>query len=307
MKICKLLHKNDSKQQLSLSQYFKKVVSSSKVQESGDDFESTNNGDFAIVCSTHSSETEPKEEAFESTNGKVLECAKTLNNSEVSANLKAPQCHKSVLDFSRDARNQRAIEAAGSDLNQSLITDYNFVVDEVELLTRENKILHGLGTTISQHLKQVSSSFPTCFPSVLQHLLTNASKNADKAPNGRRHLEVVKKFALSLFIYTGPLAYNFLQQNISLALSSLRTVQTQVFSEFNVISEGEFRFDKLLEHINRHQLSGIVTIGEDATRIISRVEYDNQTDRCVGFVLPIDENGLLIINSFVATSYCMSK
>ena len=120
---------------------------------------------------SYSSETEPKEEAFESTNGKVLECAKTLNNSEVSANLKAPQCHKSVLDFSRDARNQRAIEAAGSDLNQSLITDYNFVVDEVEVLTRENKILHGLGTTISQHLKQVSSSFPTCFPSVLQHLL----------------------------------------------------------------------------------------------------------------------------------------
>ena len=77
-------------------------------------------------------------------------------------------------------------------------------------------------------------------------------------------------------------------------------MQTQ---EFNVISEGEFRFDKLLEHINRHQLSGIVTIGEDATRIISRVEYDNQTDRCVGFVLPIDENSLPIINSFVATSY----
>ena len=142
----------------------------------------------------------------------LLECAKTLNSSEVLANLKAPECHKSFLDFSHDARNQRAIEAAGSDLNQSLITDYNFVVDEVELLTRENKILHSLGTTISQ---QVSSSFPTGFPSVLQHLLTNASKNADKAPNGRHHLEVVKKFALSLFIYTGPLAY------ISLALPFL--------------------------------------------------------------------------------------
>ena len=80
-------------------------------------------------------------------------------------------------------------------------------------------------------------------------------------------------------------------------------MQTQVFSEFNVISEGEFRFDKLLEHIKRHQLSGIVTIGEDATQIISRLKYDNQTDRCVDFVLPIDENGLPIINSFVATSY----
>ena len=89
--------------------------------------------------------------------------------------------------------NQRAIKAAGSDSNQSLITDYNFVVDEVELLTRENEILHGLVTIVNQHLKQVSSSFPTCFSSMLQHLLTNASKNADKAPMADVILKLLKK------------------------------------------------------------------------------------------------------------------
>ena len=59
----------------------------------------------------------------------------------------------------------------------------------------------------------------------------------------------------------------------------------------------------MLEHINRYKLSGLVSIGEDATRVISRVEYDSQTDRCVGFVLPIDEQGLPIVDSFLVTSY----
>jgi len=36
------------------------------------------------------------------------------------------------------------------------------------------------------------------------------------------------------------------------------------------------------------KLSG-VTISEDATRVISRVEYDQETIRMVGFVLPFDD------------------
>lgn len=228
------------------------------------------------------------------------------NDSEDSASGKVLADHKSVLDWSRDARRQRAIEAAGSDQNQSLIEDYGFVIDEIEQLTHENKILRDLVKTIDKQLKQVSkptSSSLSSFPIMLQHLIKNAEKNVGKAPKGRRHLEVIKNFAISLFIYTGPMAYNFLQQNITIALPSLRTIQSQVYSEYRVISEGEFRFDELSEHLKRYKLSGIVTIGEDATRVISRVEYDSQTDRCVGFVLPIDENGLPIIDSFLATSY----
>jgi len=35
----------------------------------------------------------------------------------------------------------------------------------------------------------------------------------------------------------------------------------------------------------------------------SRVDYDPETDCCVGFVLPVDENGLPINDSFQATSF----
>ena len=34
---------------------------------------------------------------------------------------------------------------------------------------------------------------------------------------------------------------------------------------------------------------------------MGRVEYDSETNRCVGFVLPLDENGLLKGDSFLAT------
>ena len=58
----------------------------------------------------------------------------------------------------------------------------------------------------------------------------------------------------------------------------------------------------LAAHIAKYKTTNIVTIGEDATRIIYRVEYDSKTNRCVGFVLPL-KNGLPEIDSFLATSF----
>ena len=47
----------------------------------------------------------------------------------------------------------------------------------------------------------------------------------------------------------------------------------------------------------------VVAIAEDATRVIARVDYDSETDRVVEFVLPCDNNGLPLCNSFIATSF----
>lgn len=46
----------------------------------------------------------------------------------------------------------------------------------------------------------------------------------------------------------------------------------------------------------------VVSVGEDATRVISRIEYDSESDKLVGFVLPCDEDGLPICDSFMATA-----
>ena len=53
----------------------------------------------------------------------------------------------------------------------------------------------------------------------------------------------------------------------------------------------------------------MITVGEDATRVITKVDYDNETNRLVGFVLPCDDNGLPHSDSFLLAfkvSTCLS-
>ena len=138
------------------------------------------------------------------------------------------------------------IEAAGSDPNQSHIEDYFQTANEIDVLIHENDKLSNL---LRQYEFNSTANYTqiefNSFPNMLQHIICNAMKNAEKLPKGQRHLEIVKKFATSLFIYTGPFAYHFLQQNVSLALPSLRSIQNYISSQYSVISEGAFRFDEL--------------------------------------------------------------
>ena len=46
----------------------------------------------------------------------------------------------------------------------------------------------------------------------------------------------------------------------------------------------------------------MASISEDATRVISRVEYHQAKDKLVGFVLPLDKDSLLLSGSFQASS-----
>lgn len=132
--------------------------------------------------------------------------------------------------------------------------------------------------------------------SIFEKLIQNAEHNYQKASKHRRYSEVI------LFIYSGPLAYNYIQQNMPTALPNLRTLQTRVNKDYSIIKDGEFRFNQLLHYLQKHSYPKIIAVGEDATRVISRIDYDSCTDQLVGFVLPVDGNGLPIQNSFTASS-----
>ena len=101
------------------------------------------------------------------------------------------------------------------------------------------------------------------------------------------------------------MAYEFIHKNLPQAMPSVRTIQSTIHSQYTHIEEGDFRFDQLSLHLEKHHLPRIVTISEDGTRIIKRVEYDPRTNRCVGFVLPSQTNGNGEIenNQFEATSF----
>ena len=100
------------------------------------------------------------------------------------------------------------------------------------------------------------------------------------------------------------MAYDLVHRNMPIALPSLRTVQREVQNEYKTISEGYFQFDGLEKYLTQHRISHkVVSISEDATRIITRIDYDSKSDRLVGFVLPCNDQGLPLVDSFVATTF----
>ena len=111
-----------------------------------------------------------------------------------------------------------------------------------------------------------------------------------KIPQHRQNDEVLVKFAVSCFICAGPLAYNFIQSNVSL--------HCQAYVQYN-----ERWVYELLVHLTEYKSPLLDTIGEDATRLISRIDYDSQTDCSVGYVLPLDESGLPVTDKFLAVSF----
>ena len=175
------------------------------------------------------------------------------------------------------------------------------IVDKICNLIDENPELNGILQVAQDQRMPESQSDDIC--PLLRELLLNAEKNVQKLPQQRRHEVVLKKFATSLFIYSGPLAYEFIHRNLPEALPSLRTVQRIVSHEYRPLHEGEFRFDELLAHLSSYKAPKVISVGEDATRLISRVEYDSETDRLVGFVLPCDKSGLPLSDTFIAVSF----
>ena len=181
-------------------------------------------------------------------------------------------------DWSRSFRKQQSIHKAGSDPSQIKLTSYFSVAKDIETLIIDNP-------NIAKCIDTRQAALKGTFTPLFQSLVDNAQLNIHKLPKERRHDHVMKKFSTSLFIYARPLAYSFVHQNMPQALPSLRTVQRIVHHEYEVMNEGEFRFDQLANHINSYKCAKVIVIGEDATRLVARVDYDPETNRLVGFVL----------------------
>ena len=73
------------------------------------------------------------------------------------------------------------------------------------------------------------------------------------------------------------------------------TVQESIHAEYHPLSEGQFQFDDLVGYLKKFDAPLVIAISEDATRVISRVEYDSETNRLVGFVLPCNSDGLPLV------------
>ena len=196
--------------------------------------------------------------------------------------------------WSRDERAKQQLLKAANNPGQTRITDYFQILNDIEKLLQTNSKLSDLVQQYSKVQSTAVVNHNVSFTPILRQLILNAEKNVESLSNHRRHSEILKKFATALLIYVGPLSYEFIHSNMPEALPSLRTVQRTISSEYKSFTEGSFNFDDLLSHIKDHKASKFISVGEDATRVISRIDYDCETDRCVGFILPLGSNGLPI-------------
>ena len=199
---------------------------------------------------------------------------------------------KAYLDWSYAARkNKIRLEY---DPTQLRLTEYLPITDTQ--VKEAVMVLRDLQPTKHSDKSQFSTT-------LFQQLLQNAHNNCSHLPHSRRHSEVIKKFSLSLLLRTGSTGYQLLHKNMPEALPSLSTVQREAAKQFNPLSEGEFAFDQLSAYLESYNAPRIVSISEDATRVITRIEYDSNSNKLVGFVLPLDTEYLPIGGSFLATSF----
>lgn len=103
---------------------------------------------------------------------------------------------------------------------------------------------------------------------------------------------------------SGTLAYSTLKANLPYLIPSISTVRTCIdkFKAEKNIFEGVLRCKELKEYLINNNLPLFVSVSEDATSINNRVQYDKKTNQLVGFVLPLNENGMPMSHTYLARS-----
>lgn len=120
----------------------------------------------------------------------------------------------------------------------------------------------------------------------IRKLLATADQNVTRAKNGFRLDEDIKLFATYVRMLAGPKLYNFLHKNLQLAIPALSSVNRYVYTSNCRIIEGVLRREELLLYLKQRDLEPLVSLSEDATRIVDRIQYDIKTNQIVGFALP---------------------
>ena len=105
-----------------------------------------------------------------------------------------------------------------------------------------------------------------------------------------------------LYLVGGRLLYETLHANLKGSLPSITTL-SRLISSSSLIEEGRFRFAELAQFLQERNLRPVVWISEDATKIVSKIQYYSKLNKNVGFVLLLDKNGLPIMDAFKVNSF----
>ncbi|CAM2719861.1 unnamed protein product [Rotaria socialis] len=126
-------------------------------------------------------------------------------------------------------------------------------------------------------------------------------KNLNKSSNNYRYSKSVEEFAISLYILGSKITYEFVRLNLSPALPSMQKLNKIIFNSDLKISEAQFLFDKLNEHLNGIGVTYAFGV-EDRTGIIQKINYDQRTNSFIGFSTPL-VNGIPVSKYYQTDSF----
>lgn len=137
----------------------------------------------------------------------------------------------------------------------------------------------------------------------LNRLLANAVRNANRKKEGHRYDDMDKLFASYLRMIIGPMAYETLYRNLEGALPALSSANRYIRTSNCHMTEGILRCEELCVYLKQRNQPPIVSLSEDATRIVGKVQYDSTSNQLVGFVLPTNtKTGMPIPFAYPARS-----
>ena len=131
----------------------------------------------------------------------------------------------------------------------------------------------------------------------LVSFIDNVINNYTQSPNNFRDSELIKNFAICLYVLGGQQAYEFIRFNLYGSIRNLTTLGGLIKNSDSVFSEAESNFGSLRQS---HSQFGFCS--EDTTGIIRKVEYDSKTNSFVGFATPID-HGITLPKFYQADTF----
>ena len=170
----------------------------------------------------------------------------------------------------------------------------------MELLILENENRKAsLVSAMKQNLINHSGDDDPEVGGLLGILLGCAKNNAGRQAPGNRYPETLKELGMLLYTIGGYQNYEILSANIP--LPSVSRVRYRLHSK-ELTKEGVFRFGRLSEFLTKRKSPRFLWCGEDGTKVVERIQYCCKTNQVVGFVPPLDSNGLPpVVCNFPAT------
>ena len=118
-----------------------------------------------------------------------------------------------------------------------------------------------------------------------------------------RYLDnTLNRFSLTSWILWGRRNYEFLSANLDGILPSSRTIERQLSTFEETVTEGRLDITRLQTYLSDNELPLEISISEDAIAVVSRAEYCSTRNYILGFSLPLRPNGFTAAEMAVTKS-----